>query len=42
MGSPIKSNGDDFGMTFKGYNEAGYFSSNRGDDKGYDHIYSFE
>lgn len=42
MGSPINSNGDDFGMTFNGYNEAGYFSSNRGDAKGYDHIYSFE
>lgn len=43
MGSPINSEGDDFGMTFeKPGVEAGYFSSNRGDGRGYDHIYSFE
>lgn len=41
MGQPINSQGDDFGITF-GAGEAGYFSSNRGDAKGYDHIFSFE
>lgn len=41
MGSPINSSADDFGMTF-GPGEAGYFSSNRRDARGYDHIYSFE
>ena len=33
--------GDDFGITF-GKGENGFFSSNRGDARGYDHIYSFE
>ncbi len=42
MGSPINSNGDDFGITFAGLDENGYFSSNRGDNKGYDHIFAFE
>ncbi len=41
MGLPINSPGDDFGITF-GEGESGYFSSNRGDGRGYDHIYSFE
>ena len=41
MGLPMNSAGDDFGITF-GQGESGYFSSNRGDGKGYDHIYSFE
>lgn len=41
MGQPINSQGDDFGITF-GPGETGFFSSNRGDAKGYDHIYSFE
>ncbi len=40
MRSPINSSGDDFGMTF-GVGEDGFFSSNRGDARGYDHIYSF-
>lgn len=40
MGLPINSQGDDFGITF-GAGESGYFSSNRGDGRGYDHIYSF-
>lgn len=40
MGLPINSSADDFGITFaKG--EEGFFSSNRGDARGYDHIYSF-
>lgn len=40
MGSPINSAADDFGITF-GDGESGFFSSNRGDGRGYDHIYSF-
>ncbi len=43
MGSPINSEGDDFGITFANPGkESGYFSSNRGDGRGYDHLYSFE
>ena len=41
MGFPINSAGDDFGIAF-GKGEDGFFSSNRGDARGYDHIYSFE
>ncbi|MDE6409287.1 MAG: OmpA family protein [Muribaculaceae bacterium] len=41
MGIPINSSGDDFGITY-GLGESGFFSSNRGDARGYDHIYSFE
>ncbi len=41
MGSPMNSPSDDFGITF-GEGESGYFSSNRNDGRGYDHIYSFE
>ena len=41
MGTPINSQGDDFGITF-GQGETGFFSSNRGDGRGYDHLYSFE
>lgn len=41
MGQPVNSAGDDFGITF-GQGETGYFSSNRGDARGYDHIFSFE
>lgn len=42
MGSPINSEGDDFGITFASPGrEEGYFSSNRGDARGYDHLYSF-
>ncbi len=40
-GYPLNSQGDDFGMTFEGLHNRGYFSSNRGDGKGWDHIYSF-
>lgn len=40
MGKPMNSAGDDFGITF-GEGESGFFSSNRGDGRGYDHIYSF-
>ena len=40
-GFPLNSQGDDFGMTFEGKRNQGYFCSNRGDNRGYDHIYSF-
>lgn len=40
VGLPLNSQGDDFGITF-GEGESGFFSSNRGDARGYDHIYSF-
>lgn len=40
LGMPINSTGDDFGITF-GPGESGFFSSNRNDARGYDHIYSF-
>ncbi len=40
MGVPINSSADDFGITF-GDGESGFFSSNRTDGRGYDHIYSF-
>ena len=41
MGQPVNSSADDFGITF-GHGESGFFSSNRGDARGYDHILSFE
>ncbi|MDR0825137.1 MAG: OmpA family protein [Prevotella sp.] len=41
MKFPINSSSDDFGITFEGEKESGFFSSNRGDAKGSDHIYSF-
>ncbi len=41
IGQPVNSAADDFGITF-GNGESGFFSSNRGDARGYDHIYSFE
>ena len=40
MGVPMNSAADDFGITF-GAGESGFFSSNRGDARGYDHIFSF-
>ncbi|MBP9031615.1 MAG: OmpA family protein [Dysgonomonadaceae bacterium] len=41
MKSPINSHNDDFGITFaRGKNE-GFFSSNRGDARGRDHVWSF-
>ena len=40
-GFPLNSQGDDFGMTFEGMKNQGFFSSNRGDARGFDHIYSF-
>lgn len=41
MGTPVNSSADDFGITF-GEGESGFFSSNRGDARGYDHIFAFE
>ena len=41
-GYPLNSEADDFGMTFEGPHNRGFFSSNRKDGRGYDHIYSFE
>ncbi len=40
--SPMNSPGDDFGMTFDGLHNRGFFSTNRGDTRGWDHIMSFE
>lgn len=42
MGSPMNSPADDFGITFHALGEKGFFSSNRDDARGYDHIYSFQ
>lgn len=41
LGAPMNSQGDDFGMTFEGTRNQGFFCSNRGDNRGNDHIYSF-
>ena len=41
MGAPFNSANDDFGITFAGITEKGFFSSNRGQKRGYDQIYSF-
>ncbi len=41
MKSPINSQADDFGITFAD-GEYGFLSSNRGDGRGYDNIYTFE
>lgn len=42
MGLPINSSMDDFGITFEMDRYKGFFSSNRNDARGRDHIYSFE
>lgn len=41
MGTPFNTQNDDFSITFAGTTENGFFSSNRGQKKGYDQIYSF-
>ncbi len=41
LGAPFCSNGDDFGITFAGQTQNGFFSSNRNQKKGYDLIYQF-
>ena len=42
LGYPMNSAGDDFGMTFEGVHNRGFFSTNRGDARGWDHLMSFE
>lgn len=42
MKFPVNSQADDFGMTFEPDHYRGFFSSNRGDARGWDHIFSFE
>lgn len=43
MKAPINSISDDFSITFaQSEDEIGFFSSNRSDARGYDHLYSFE
>ena len=42
LGSPMNSAGDDFGMTFEGLYNRGFFSTNRGNGRGWDQIMSFE
>lgn len=39
---PLNSSADDFGMTFEGVHNRGYFCSSRNDGKGWEHIFSFE
>jgi len=39
---PLNSSADDFGITFEGNHNRGFFSSSRNDGKGWDHIYTFE
>ena len=39
---PLNSSADDYGMTFEGVHNRGFFSSSRGDGKGWEHLYSFE
>ena len=42
LGFPMNSQGDDFGMTFEGVHNRGFFSTSRGDARGWDHLMSFE
>ena len=41
MGPMFNGIGDDFGITFAGNTQDGFFSSNKGDKKGFDKIYRF-
>ncbi|MCF0184319.1 MAG: OmpA family protein [Bacteroidaceae bacterium] len=41
LGWPMNGPGDDFGMTWEGVHNRGYFCSNRGDARGWDHLLSF-
>ena len=41
MGAPFNGAGDDFGITFAGETQDGFFSSSRNDKKGLDKIYRF-
>lgn len=38
---PLNSSADDFGMAFEGLHARGFFSSSRGDARGWDHLFSF-
>ncbi len=38
---PINSSSDDFGITFAGKDDSGFFTSNRKESKGYDKLWSF-
>lgn len=42
LGYPMNSAGDDFGMTFEGLHNRGFFSTNRGNGRGWDQLMSFE
>ncbi len=42
QGYPLNSYADEFGMTFEGVHNRGFYCSNRGNGKGYESIYSFE
>ena len=42
LGVPMNSSGDDFCMTFEGLHNRGFFSTNRGNGRGWDQIMSFE
>lgn len=42
LGIPLNSNYDDFGITFEANKEKGFFTSNRGETRGFDAIWSFE
>jgi peptidoglycan-associated lipoprotein len=41
LGASFNGIGDDFGITFEGNSQNGFFSSNKGDKKGVDRIYRF-
>ncbi len=41
LGSPLNSEGDDFGIVFEGTKDRGYLTSNRAGGRGGDDIYSF-
>lgn len=41
LGYPINSSADDFGITFEPEHNRGFFSSNRNDVRGWDHIFEF-
>lgn len=41
MGPTFNGVGDDFGITFAGNSQDGFFSSNKGDKKGFDKIFRF-
>ncbi|MDE5561797.1 MAG: OmpA family protein, partial [Bacteroidaceae bacterium] len=42
LGVPMNSAGDDFGMTFEGLHNRGFFSTNRGNGRGWDQLMTFE